>query len=124
MINNLTPQYRPSLIPATVSETSSYNLKNANDVRTINARTNQYFNSFLPFPIRDWNSLLEELKNSVSVSSFKFYLNQVNDRVPKYYYFGDRRSQILHTRLRTKHSLNCDICLKNLTDSPYVDVVI
>ena len=29
-----------------------------------------------------------------------------------------RRSQILHTRLRTKCSLNYDIYLKNLTDSP------
>lgn len=119
MINNLTPQYLSSLIPATVSETSSYNLRNANDVRTINARTNQYFNSFLPSSIRDWNSLPEELRNSVSVSSFKFCLNRVNDRIPNYYYFGDRRSQILHTRLRTKcSSLNYDIYLKNLTDSP------
>ena len=39
MINNLIPQYLSSLISATVSETSSYNLRNANDVRSINART-------------------------------------------------------------------------------------
>ena len=59
-----------------ICETSRYNLRNANDVRTINARTKQYFNSFLPSSIRDWNSLPEELRNSESVSSFKFYLNQ------------------------------------------------
>ena len=38
---------------------------------------------------------------------------------PKYYYFGERQAQILHTRLQTKcSSLNHDIFLKNLTDSP------
>ena len=37
----------------------------------------------------------------------------------KYYFFGERQAQILHTRLRTKcSSLNHDIFLKNLTDSP------
>ena len=38
---------------------------------------------------------------------------------PKYFYFRERQVQILHTRLRTKcSSLNHDIFLKNLTDSP------
>ena len=47
------------------------------------------------------------------------HVTQVNGRVPKYYYFGDRRSQILHTHLCTKcSSLDYDIYLKNLTDSP------
>ena len=87
-------------------------------ITSIYARTNQYFISFLPSSIRDWNSHPEELRNSVPVSSFTFYLNQVNDRVPKYYYSGDRRSQILHTRLCTKCCLNYDIYLKNLTDPP------
>ena len=63
MVNHLTPLYLSSLIPPTVNETSRYNLRNANNISTINARTNQYFNSFLPSTIRDWNSLSEEHRN-------------------------------------------------------------
>ena len=68
---------------------------------------------------RDWNSLSEEHRNSTSVASFKHTLNKRNISVPKYFYVGDRRPQILHTRLRTKCSaLNYEIYLKNLTDTP------
>ena len=37
--NNLTPDYFSSLVPSSVNEVSRYNLRNANDVQTINART-------------------------------------------------------------------------------------
>ena len=57
MVNNLTPNYLTSLVPPTVSESSSYNLRNSNDIRTVNARTAQYFSSFLPSTIRAWNTL-------------------------------------------------------------------
>ena len=82
MVNHLTPLYLSSLIPPTVNETSRYNLRNANYISTINARTNQYFNFFLPSTIRDWNSLSEEHRNSTSVASFKHTLNQTNISVP------------------------------------------
>ena len=119
MVNHLSPLYLSSFIPPTVNETSRYNLRNANNISTINARTNQYFNSFLPSTIKDWNSLSQEHRNSTSVASFKHTLNQANIFVPKYFYVGDRRQQVLHTRLRTKCSaLNNEIYLKNLTDTP------
>ena len=47
MVHNLTPNYLTSLIPSTVNETSNYNLRNSNDIRTVNARTSQYFFLFL-----------------------------------------------------------------------------
>ena len=33
----------PALVPSSVNEVSCYNLRNANDVQTINARTALYF---------------------------------------------------------------------------------
>ena len=119
MVNNLTPPYLSTLIPSTITETSRYNLRNANDIRTIITRTTQYYNSFLPSTIREWNTLPEEQRTSATLLSFKAQINQHSTNVPKYYYSGDRQSQILHTRLRTKCScLNYDIYLRNLTDSP------
>ena len=60
-----------------------------------------------------------EAKESESVDSFKRFLNQNKILVPKYYYTGKRKAQILHTRLRTKgSSLNMDLFLKNISESP------
>ena len=120
MINHLTPLYLYSLIPPIVNKTSRYNLRNANNIFTINAGTNKFFNSFLPSTIRDWNSRLgEEHRNSTSVASFKHTLKQTNISVPEYFFVGDRRPKVSHTRLRTKCSaLNYEIYLKNLTDTP------
>ena len=60
MVHNLTQNYLTSLIPSTVNETSNYNLRNSNNIRTVNARTSQYFSSFLPSSIRELNALSEE----------------------------------------------------------------
>ena len=120
MVHNLTPNYLTSLIPSTVNETSNYNLRNSNNIRTVNARTSQYFSSFLPSSIREWNALPEEQRNVTTVTSFKYQLNQPSSSIPKLYYVGERQTQILHTRLRTKcSSLNYYIFLRNLTDSPF-----
>ena len=118
MVNDLTLLYLPFLVPS-VNETSRYNLRNSNDIRTVNTRTSQYHNSFLPSTIREWNALPEEQRNSLTVASFTSHLKQSSTSIPKYYYVGDRHPQILHTRLRTKcSSLNYDIYLKSLTESP------
>ena len=86
MVNSLSPPYLSSLIP--LPRASSYNLPNTNDIQTIHAHTNQYYYSFLPSVIRDWNNLTLDTRNSDSLYSFKRNLNN-NDRfVPKYFYSG------------------------------------
>ena len=71
MFNNISPAYLSTLVPAQVQAVSSYGLRNATDIRTINAHTSQYFNSFLPSVIRDWNSLPNDDKNVDTTDSFK-----------------------------------------------------
>ena len=119
MYNNLTPLYLSSLIPQQVEAISQYNLRNAQDIRNIRARTNLYYNSFLPSTLRQWNNLSIETKSSVSLNSFKFNLKKDRPSVPRYYYFGNRKAQSLHARLRTGcSSLNLDLFLKNISESP------
>ena len=44
----------------------------------------------------------------------------IKTSIPKYFYTGNRKTQILHTRLRTKcSSLNSDLYSKNITESPF-----
>ena len=62
----------------------------------------------------------KKAKQLNSLLSFKTYLNRERKKVPKYFYYGRRKYQILHTRLRTGCSaLNNDLYLKNITDSPF-----
>ena len=91
---------------------------------SIATRTNLHYNSFLPSVIRDWNELPVVVRQLDSVGSFKNYLNRDFTPVPKYYLTGNRKSQILHTRLRTNcSSLNNDLFLKTYLNFHYAVVV-
>ena len=118
MTQNITPFYMSSLVPQSVN-ISCYNLRNSNDLQTIDARTTLYFNSFLPATVRAWNDVPDEVKQSESLNTFKSFLNKDRMSVPKHFYAGNRKAQILHTRLRTNcSSLNLDLFLRNISDSP------
>ena len=120
MCNDLTPSYLSSLVPQSINNLSQYSLRNAGNLQSIHARTNLYFQSFLPSVVRKWNDLSDEAKRSSSVTSFKNYLNRNRTSVPKYFYAGNRKTQILHTRLRTKcSSLNSELFSKNITESQF-----
>ena len=119
MYNNLTPDYLSSLVPSSVIEVSHYNLRNANDVQTINAKTALYFNSFLPSVIRQWNNIPDNDKYVESVDSFNRQISRNKTLIPKYFYTGSRKLQILHTRLRIGCSpLNYDLFVKSISDTP------
>ena len=119
MVYNIIPHYLSNLIPPTVSSLSRYNLRNSNYLQTVDARTSQYYHSFLPSTTRDWNSLSVETEQSESVNSFKLLLTKGKSTVPDHYYIGSRKAQILHTRIRTNFSsLDLDLFVKNTTESP------
>ena len=119
MINGLSPQYLLDLVPATIDSSSNYNLRNSNNIHLVNARTALYYNSFLPSVVRDWNNIPDDRRNVDSVIAFKNVLSRDKPIVPKHYLFGNRKEQILHTRLRTNCSaLNYDLYMKNIIDSP------
>ena len=52
IIHGLTPTYFTDILPPLIQETTDYNLRNANDFRTLHANKNLYFNSFFPSTIR------------------------------------------------------------------------
>ena len=60
-----------------------------------------------------------DVRNNVSVIIFKRKLNSDIKAIHRFFYTGNMRAQALHTRLRTKcSSLNDDLFLKRITDSP------
>ena len=59
------------------------------------------------------------MQNSDSIINYKRKLNSYIKSIPRYLYAGNRRAQVLHTRLRTKcGSLNDDLFQKRINDSP------
>lgn len=114
MVNNLTPIYLSSLLPPQVGNISRYNLRNQDKYQTINCKSQLYFNSFLPSSVRDWNLTEDTVRLTQSVNCFKRSIKVTRD-IPKYYFSGDRKGQILHTRLRTGcSSLNYHLFCKNI----------
>ena len=113
------PECLTSLVPFDVGDRNPYNLRNANNIQLIHSRTTLYYNSFLPSSIRLWNDLPSDIRNNASINSFKTYLNRNTLPANPLFFYGDRKSQILHTRLRLKcSSLNNHLFLKNIVDSP------
>ena len=119
MKNNLTPAYLSDLVPPLVGDENRYHLRNADHIQNIRTRTDSYYRSFLPSVIREYNQLSEQIRQATSLTSFKRLLNNDLPVVPKYFLIGERKLQILHTRLRTNcSSLRSDLFNKNIIDSP------
>ena len=118
MLKKDVPLYLKDLVPPTVHQVSQRNLRSGGNIQPARCNTSLYQNSFLIKTIKDWNILPENIKLCNSDAQFKRYLNKDNKVVPTYFYVGERRSQILHTRLRLGCSLlNSDLYKNHLRDN-------
>ena len=119
MVNNLAPTFLTSLVPQTVGQTSSYRLRNQNNLQNTFARTATYASPFLPSVINEWNSLPLHVRNLTSLKLFKGHLNREINKANPLFYHGKRRLQVLHTRIRTNcSSLSYHLYHRQIIDSP------
>ena len=75
-VKGLVPSYVSDLIHPLVGETNAYNLRNNNNITVPFCRTEISRKSCIPSSISAWNSLDIELRNSPSLSSFKYQLKK------------------------------------------------
>ena len=119
--NNNAPSYLcDCLLPFERNE-NVYNLRNQTDYSNPFTRLQLYRNSFFPSSIKFWNNLTPEIRSAPTVSSFKKSLiHDVNLLKPsRYYSYGCRVLNVLHTRLRHRSSnLNTDLLWVNLINDP------
>ena len=99
--NNLAPAYLIDKCPQLVSETSNYNLRNAENVSLPLGKKTCYFNSFYPSAIRIWNDLDRGIRNSPSLDSFKYNLKKAKclKKNKLFQKFNGVRA-VNHTRMR------------------------
>ena len=117
MNNNITPSNPSDLIPGTVIRATRHNLRNSDNIMTLQGRTNYMYDlsSFLSSTVSDWNNLPPKIAQSDSVASFKYNLNRERANVPKYFYSGNRYEQVPSQTF--KNSIM--ICLRRTFQIPH-----
>ncbi len=105
MNHNLVPDYLTSLMPQTVgARVGSYVLRNAGDLTGIRTKKSQFYLSFLPKTIREWNnneSAWRGLDFAPLVDSFRSRYKKLLHRSPnKCYNIELENGNVHHTRLR------------------------
>ena len=115
MIKHQWPGYLSNLVPYLVSTTNPCHRRRPYE-RVIPAhKTELYSNSFIPSITQLWNTLPQTIQTNPSISLLTKYLSTNDTLVPIYYYFGFRKEQDNHCRLRLAISyLNYDLVRRHL----------
>ena len=117
--NKTAPSYLSDCLTPLVSSLSNYNLRNRLDYSVPYTRVDVFSKSYFPSTIRLWNNLDIEIRNTPNISTFKRSLKRPANKPPSYFNAGNRKLNIIHTRLRHRSStLGADLFRVNLTEDP------
>lgn len=122
MHNHLVPQTFENLLPPLVANISNYPLRNRDNYSLTNYRLATTEKSFIPSTTRLWNSLDIEIRNKPTLNSFKSALMPKLVKHPCLEFTGNRKYNILHTRIRHNCStLNYDLFRCNLIENAFCE---
>jgi hypothetical protein len=109
--NGSTPPYLLDFIPPTIQNTTIYPLRNGNDIIVPFCRLSLTRDFFVPAAVREWNSLNLSVRNLDTLSEFKKAIrSSISMPIPRHYYYGPRKLNIILTQLRCNASfLNYDL---------------
>ena len=99
-----TPSYLSDLLPNTEEDRSGYTLRNSNNYTIPFARLSSFQSSFFPSTLRLWNGLRNDVRSSQTVPQFKRKVRRHEFQVMDHLLVGDRKSNILLTRIRHRCS--------------------
>ncbi len=119
IIHKDSPKYLYDHVPPTVQSRAGRPLRNSCNISLIKTNTEYFDSSFYPETIRLWNNLDDKLKTISSYEVFAAQLNKPSVVIPKYYYSGNRKPNIVLAKLRMGCSqLNDDLYRIGVVDSP------
>ena len=125
IVKNLAPFYLSELLPKLSSERTDYRLRSGENFTQFSCRTSRFQKSFFPSAITGWNSLDLDVRNSVSLPTFKAKLRST--LFPHCYnklfdFYFSRHAFIFHTRLRLGFSCLREYLFKiNRCASPFCE---
>ena len=115
----LSPSYLNSLVPETIGTSVRYNLRNQHDLHGLYGRTDRFQKSFIPSTVKEWNCLDCNLRNAENCNQFKSLINKDVNKCNLLFYYGTRRENVFHARLRMKcSSLNGHLYDMYIVESP------
>jgi hypothetical protein len=118
IIKKQAPSNLTSLIPERGMDRMRHNTRNRQNIIIPHATTSKYKDSFFPDTLRIWNMLPHEQRSLSTYEAFCTSLGKP-DKIPERFYRGNRRSQILHTRIRLQCSpLKSHLYNKSIVESP------
>ena len=102
IVNGNAPKYLKDLIPDRNLPDGRQNLTSFTneEIRIPFTRTESFNRSFLPHTIRLWNDLDREVRQLLTLESFKQALKEPKDRMLSILYYGKRWPSIQHARIR------------------------
>ena len=104
ILNGLAPAYLYELVQPYLPRQSGYKLRNENNTfHPPFSRTSSFYDSFIPFTIRLWNTLPLTITESPSLNIFKNRFYETWD-TNAHYNFGIRKFNISHCQLRNEAS--------------------
>lgn len=117
LVNNLTPPYLTGILPPTRQQSSTYQLRNPQDITIPHTRLQLFKKSFLPSSIALWNSLSEDTKAMPTLPAFKRRIKPSFTR-SKAFSMGRGKGSINLTRIRLNMSgLNSHLYNVGIKDS-------
>ena len=125
IVKNLAPYYLSEMLPKLSSERTNYRLRSRENFTQFSCRTSRFQKSFFPSAITGWNSLDIDVRNSISLPTFKAKLRSTlfPHSYNKLFDFSlSRRASIDHTRLRLGFSCLREYLFKiNRCVSPFCE---
>jgi len=119
MLNDRVPASVSNLTPPLVSSTNPYHRRRPLERKVPTCKTELYKKSFVPSTAALWNDLPENIQSTTSLSLLKKFLSKDETIVPSYYYYGKRKPQLHHCRLRLGMSdLKYDLYRRHLIEDP------
>jgi hypothetical protein len=119
----MAPEYLRHLVPPTIQSTTIYPLRNGDNLIVPFCRLSITNSSFIPSTVKEWNKLDIAIRKLDSLSKFKnaIRLNSQPNKisVPKLYYYGPRKLNVILTQIRcTASFLNHDLHKVHILSSP------
>ena len=119
----MAPEYLRHLVPPTIQSTTIYPLRNGDNLIVPFCRLSITNSSFIPSTVKEWNTLDIAIRKLDSLSKFKnaIRLNSQSNKisVPKLYYYGPRKLNVILTQIRcTSSFLNHDLHKVHILSSP------
>ena len=116
-------EYLRHLVPPTIQSTTIYPLRNGDNLIVPFCKLSITNSSFIPSTIKEWNKLDIAIRKLDSLPKFKnaIRLNSQSNKisVPKLYYYGPRKLNVILTQIRcTASFLNHDLHKVHILSSP------